>query len=548
MFKKVTCVLIAAVCVMSMFLTGCEKNTDDAEKDGIKKETLFKNGMLAVMLDDLWGYINESGEMLIQPQYTSARNFQDNGLAIVTVKDSSEYSVINKSGDVVTDSTYEVIREFDKYGVARVMRTIKNDYGVENKRWGLINEKGEEILAPKYEEIGEFSECGWALVKDIGFYGFVNTKGNMMTAPGINGELSDLPYTGAGEFDKEGMARVSQYYDQWYINTNGEAVFSKKYFLLGDFGDADYTYALENPDDEWIYIDRKENRAFGASFDCARVFNKYGLAAANIGYETNYDMIISRGKWGLINTKGEFVAQPVYDEIYDFINGAALYKKDGNAGYINTEGKSIYEMSNVDIDYGYLNFREDGYAVAPHMNGDERTYCVIDLDGNFIVPPGIYASIGEFAKCGPAAVKTKDGAYGYIGRQGALVIDDTRINWAGDFADNGLARVRSSENNKWGFINTKGEYIVKPQFNDALQFSNIGLAVVVTDEGLGYIDEKGRYLFEPQFDAPMQTIMLNEYNFFDDGYAMIAKDSKRGIVNSKGEIVVEPLYANIWRL
>ena len=58
---------------------------------------------------------------------------------------------------------------------------------------------------------------------------------------------------------------------------------------------------------------------------------------------------------------------------------------------------------------------------------------------------------------------------------------------------------------KWGFIDKTGNYIVKPQFDDASPFSE-GLAAVKVDNyasGLakwGYIDKTGKYVVGPRFD------------------------------------------------
>ena len=63
---------------------------------------------------------------------------------------------------------------------------------------------------------------------------------------------------------------------------------------------------------------------------------------------------------------------------------------------------------------------------------------------------------------------------------------------------NGLAPVSDGE--KWGFINTKGEFIIDTKFDQAGKF-NEGLAPVKDSEtGLwGYIDKSGKYTIQPQF-------------------------------------------------
>ena len=53
---------------------------------------------------------------------------------------------------------------------------------------------------------------------------------------------------------------------------------------------------------------------------------------------------------------------------------------------------------------------------------------------------------------------------------------------------------------EWGYIDKSGEYVIDPQFSDAMEFSE-GLAAVLDPESelWGYIDESGSYVIEPQF-------------------------------------------------
>ena len=40
----------------------------------------FHNGLAAVRLDNLWGYIDPTGEVVIAPQFSAATDFNENGL------------------------------------------------------------------------------------------------------------------------------------------------------------------------------------------------------------------------------------------------------------------------------------------------------------------------------------------------------------------------------------------------------------------------------------------------------------------------------------
>ncbi|MEJ1933162.1 WG repeat-containing protein, partial [Nostoc sp. NIES-2111] len=57
----------------------------------------------------------------------------------------------------------------------------------------------------------------------------------------------------------------------------------------------------------------------------------------------------------------------------------------------------------------------------------------------------------------------------------------------------GLASVKT-ESGKWGFINRQGNIVIKPQFDEVSNFS-FGLARVRIGKKYGYIDKYGKYVW-----------------------------------------------------
>lgn len=53
---------------------------------------------------------------------------------------------------------------------------------------------------------------------------------------------------------------------------------------------------------------------------------------------------------------------------------------------------------------------------------------------------------------------------------------------------------------KWGYIDSTGKFVIRPQFDDAYNFSDNGLALVQMGDKWGYIDKTGSYVIESQFD------------------------------------------------
>lgn len=52
---------------------------------------------------------------------------------------------------------------------------------------------------------------------------------------------------------------------------------------------------------------------------------------------------------------------------------------------------------------------------------------------------------------------------------------------------------------KWGYINICGEFVIKPQFDCAFEFSE-GMARVCVGDKEGFINTKGELVINPQYD------------------------------------------------
>jgi len=140
---------------------------------------------------------------------------------------------------------------------------------------------------------------------------------------------------------------------------------------------------------------------------------------------------------------------------------------------------------------------------------------------------------------GYALVMEKSGKvekWGYINTNGDFVIKPIFIE-ASDFSED-LANVSIEGKNgiQYGFIDKKGKFVIEPKFQVAAPFIE-GLAAVEVGEGLnnkwGYIDKTGNFAIEPKYDF---TYM------FKDGLAEVEVERMRkiGYINKKGEYVIQP--------
>ncbi|WP_198400783.1 WG repeat-containing protein, partial [Campylobacter rectus] len=74
---------------------------------------------------------------------------------------------------------------------------------------------------------------------------------------------------------------------------------------------------------------------------------------------------------------------------------------------------------------------------------------------------------------------------------------------------------------KYGYVNAKGEQVIECKFDEAYSFTE-DLAVVKKDGKYGYINTKGEQIIECKFDLVRS---------FSEGLARVKKDSKYGYIN-----------------
>lgn len=124
-------------------------------------------------------------------------------------------------------------------------------------------------------------------------------------------------------------------------------------------------------------------------------------------------------------------------------------------------------------------------------------------------------------------VRSATGKYGYINTSGNIAITP-QFEDANDFNDSGLACVKL--NGKYGYINARGNIEITPQFEYVENFTNNGLAKVQLNGKYGYINTNGNIVITPQFKEAS--------GFGENGLAAVKLNGKYGYINTSGNIVI----------
>ncbi len=124
------------------------------------------------------------------------------------------------------------------------------------------------------------------------------------------------------------------------------------------------------------------------------------------------------------------------------------------------------------------------------------------------------------------------GRYGYVNGAGKFVIEP-QYEEALQFSDF-LAAVK--KDGKWGFINGEGKFVIEPRYEEAFLFSDQA-AAVKQDDKWGFITRTGKYLIEPKYESA---------GIFRQGLAAVRWEGKWGFANKSGEMVIPPKYEQVY--
>ncbi len=173
------------------------------------------NGLAAVEISKgKYGYIDETGKVVIDPKFDRAEKFSAVGLAFAKL--GKEHGYINDKGEFVLKPSfaYKDLGDFSDNGLA----AFEGNHG----KWGFFDKKGKIAIQPKYDRVEQFSQEGFSIVVMNKKRGVIDSKGNVI----IPFKFDKFEYLTF--FPKKGYAQVKDgYVTKGYIETNGNWIVYK---------------------------------------------------------------------------------------------------------------------------------------------------------------------------------------------------------------------------------------------------------------------------------------------------------------------------------
>jgi len=311
--------------------------------------------------------------------------------------------------------------------------------------WGFIDNRGKTVIAPRFEAAQPYSE-GLAAVKREGRWGYIDRNGS---------EVIPIRYRTVQSF-RNGVAIVDTGlpdHPVGLIDTAGAWVAQPLFRSLSAADGPDgLLLGQKEPAQGFGFYDRSGNLVLGPYF-LAFPFAQ-GRARVKMGMRAGSD------DW-LIDSSGTLLPKkPLVLDGIRFSEGLIAVRRDRKLGYM-------------------------------------------DLEGNVAIVPR-YDQGGEFAE-GLATVQL-EGRWMFIDKSGAATSEfPAGVAFAEPLSD-GLSLVsadRDQPGRKFGYVDRKGQWAIKPIWDDAEPFHE-GLAYVGNwkDGKAAYIDHKGRTIWEGRNPSP----------------------------------------------
>jgi hypothetical protein len=229
----------------------------------------------------------------------------------------------------------------------------------------------------------------------------------------------------------------------------------------------------------------------------------------------------------------------------NYINSNKSFTPDTASILVGTENEE--NEQNFSLSYSEA---IDGIIQIRKTIGDSIKYGFADANRNMISEPayddskfyiGASSANSGFNE-GLAPVK-KNGKWGYIDLKGEVVIDFLYDDaWC--FSE-GLAAVKLNE--KYGYINNKGKVVIDCTYRSSFDFHK-GVAVVQdVDNKFGFINRNGTWIIKPEYDAV--DLGRFDYEWTKNNVVRVQKGDLWGtakVLDGKVEIIVKPKYTKLY--
>lgn len=297
----------------------------------------------------------------------------------------------------------------------------------------------------------------------------------------------------------------------------------------------------------------KKGNKYGLIDKTGKLILPYEYNSISLNTKPTLNMVVSKQisgktKYGVINLQQEMIVPFDYDFIYK--DGQYfVVKKNYRYGLKDITGKDILPLdydvlviypedkvakAQIGNDYGFIDLKGTwlfkksklvydlyGYSQGMIVCKVNSKFGYLNLKGEEVIPTQ-YDKAEEFNKYGLAKVGNLVGTsnyitqYGYINKQGKVIIP-IQYKSLGGF-NNELAYAQDPATNRYGFLDTKGNWMIKPVYIFTYNtFDDYGGTwVKMTDNKYHYIDKTGKDYGTLTKDGSGYSDFYSDYTVFKE--------------------------------
>lgn len=321
----------------------------------IRNTSGFSEGLAAVQVQTgtkqfRYGYMDTTFRLAIEPHFVRAEPFHQ-GVAKVYI--NGKYRFINTQGEYITRKSFPRVHTIQN-GLIPVMR--KGGWGVLTtggrlvvpNRYLSVSIHGKYIHAFRNRKLVVYHVDSGVLRTITGvnlasgfsdgvhrvvigkFSGYLNANGTWLAEP---------KYEIAGDFNN-GAALVGNRKETFSISKGLDTLAVVPFRLRGEFNDNTVKYARSvNGELRVSYLNVLFQDITSHHFEDGTDFS-YGLAAVRIN-----------GKWGMMDTTGKWVVQPVYEAIYSWDENHIKVSAANLKGLISYRGEIVIPLEFDDLEF-----------------------------------------------------------------------------------------------------------------------------------------------------------------------------------------------------
>lgn len=290
------------------------------------------------------GFVDSAGRVVVPLSFTGCEDFSEE---YGPVQVGSEWGFIDRDGNTQIAPQFDEARWSFSEGLAAVRS---------GKKWGYIDKTGKFVIAPRFDYAQGFTD-GRAIVLVGEKHGVIDRTGTLL------GRLYDFS---AWEFS-EGLLAV-QLGDLWgFIDASGKYVIPLQFHNALSFSEGLAAVEASAEKNRWGFVDHQGKFVIEPRFGDAGFFGE-GLAPVEVDF-----------RYGYIDKEGKTAIKPQFDHAYQFTEGLACVKNvEQKYGFIDKSGKTVIEPK-YDLSFpfhaglaavGTGNWHwDDPHAEGPHGNG-----------------------------------------------------------------------------------------------------------------------------------------------------------------------------------